>query len=141
MCGELEAVGLIIVPIFGPSQLSAFSPRKSAKELEKELLVELLFEIGRTAEKAGSLCLLEPLNRYETHLINRLSDAVQICKEVNSSGIKVMADFFHMNIEEKRIDEAIIENGKFIYHIHLADSNRLLHSKLGAGSCSSGQAA
>jgi len=126
ICGKLEAVGLIVVPIFGPPQLSTFSPGNSAEELEKELLVELLFEIGRTAEKAGSLCLLEPLNRYETHLINKLSDAVQICKEVNSPGVKVMADFFHMNIEEKRIDGAIIENSKFIYHIHLADSNRLL---------------
>ena len=101
-------------------------PRKSTEELEKELLVELLFEIGQKAEKVGYLCLLEPLNRHGTHLINRLSDAVQICRKVNSPGVKVMADFFHMNIEEKRIDEAIIENGKFIYHIHLADSNRLL---------------
>jgi len=126
MCGELEAVGLIVVPIFGPPQLSNLSSGKSAEELEKELLVELLFEIGRAAEKSGSFCLLEPLNRYETHLINRLSDAVKICKKVNSPGVKIMADFFHMNIEEKRIDEAIIKNREFIYHIHLADSNRFL---------------
>jgi len=126
MSAELGAVGLIVVPIFGPPQLPDSSPGKSAEELEKELLTELLFEIAQTAEKIGSLCLLEPLNRYETHLINRLSDAVKICRKVNSPGVKVMADFFHMNIEEKRIDQAIIENGKFISHIHLADSNRLL---------------
>lgn len=126
MCAELGAIGLIVVPIFGPPQLLDSSPGKSAEELEKELLTELLFEIGQKAEQVSSLCLLEPLNRYETHLINKLSDAVQICKEVNNPGVKVMADFFHMNIEEKSIDEAIVENGEFIYHLHLADSNRLL---------------
>ncbi len=72
------------------------------------------------------LCLLEPLNRYETHLVRTVEHAIEIVKKVNSTGIRVMADFFHMSIEEAKIDETIEKGKDFIHHIHLADSNRLL---------------
>ncbi len=123
---ELRAVGLIVVPIFGPSQIPDLSPWKSVKEIEENLICELLKEIGKESEKTNCFCLLEPLNRYETHFMNTVKHAKSIIKKVNSSGIKIMADFFHMNIEERKISEAIREGGNFICHVHLADSNRFL---------------
>lgn len=123
---NIGAEGLIVVPIFGPPRLPDLSPWMEIKELERKILIEELKRIGEVAEKVNSLCLLEPLNRYETHFLNRLEEAVEICKEVSSRGVKIMADFFHMNIEEKKIDEAIKKAEGFIYHIHLADSTRLL---------------
>lgn len=126
MGSDLGALGLIVVPIFGPPRLPDLSPWKKAEDIEKNLLVELLGEIGVKAEEVGCLCLLEPLNRYETHLINRTDQAIEIAKRVNGPGIKVMADFFHMSIEETRIDGAIERGKDFIHHVHLADSNRLL---------------
>lgn len=126
VAGNIGAVGLIVVPIKGPPRLPDLSPWMEIKELEKKMLIEILVIIGKTAEDVGSICLLEPLNRYETHLINRLKEGVEICNEVGSFGVKIMADFFHMNIEERKIDEAIKEADSFIYHIHLADSTRLL---------------
>lgn len=123
---DLGAVGLIVVPIFGRPQIPDLSPWKGAEEIEVELLLTLLKGIGEKAEQVGCLCLLEPLNRYETHLIKTLGNAAEIVKQVNTSGVKIMADFFHMSIEETKIDEAIRKERDFIYHIHLADSNRLL---------------
>lgn len=123
---RLGAVGLIFVPIFGPPRIPDLSPLMTDQELEKKLLVELCRQLGDYAEKAGCLLLLEPLNRYETHLLNRLEQAVEICEEVNSPGVKIMADFFHMSIEEKDIARSIEGAGHHIRHIHLADSNRLL---------------
>ncbi len=137
--GDLGAVGLIVVPIFGPPKIPDLSPWKSAKELEENLLCELLQIIGDKAQEAGCLCLLEPLNRYETHFLNTVEDAVRIVKKVKNSGIKIMADFFHMSIEEKSIEDAIKEGEDFIYHVHLADSNRLLpgygHTDFAKGFC------
>jgi len=123
---DLGAVGLIVVPIFGPPQIPDLSPWKRAEEIEKELLVTLLKEIGEKAEEVGCFCLLEPLNRYETHLIKTVEQAIEIVKRVNSPAVKVMADFFHMSIEEAKIDEAIKKGKDFICHVHLADSNRFL---------------
>lgn len=123
---ELGAIGLIVVPIFGRPQISDLSPYKNAVELEKELLLSQLPEIVEFAEKVKCCILLEPLNRYETHFLNRLSQAVEYCEKINSPYLKIMADFFHMNIEEANISESIEKAVKWISHIHLADSNRIL---------------
>jgi len=123
---ELGASGLILVPIFGPSQISGTFPYKDAIELERELLFSQLFEIVKKAEKTKCAILLEPLNRYETHFLNRLEQAVEYCEKVKSPYLKILADFFHMNIEEADISASIKKAGKWIAHIHLADSNRIL---------------
>ena len=124
--GKLGAVGLITVPIFGPAKIPDLSPMESAVQLELNLLVELCKELGERAAKAGTLVLLEPLNRYETHLLNRLEQGVGVCERVNMPSVKMMADFFHMNIEETDIPSAIAEAKEHLRHVHLADSTRLL---------------
>lgn len=126
MASEIGAIGIILVPIFGRPQIPDLSPYKNAVELEKELLLSQLPEIVEFAEKVKCCLLLEPLNRYETHFLNRLSQAVEYCEKINSPYLKIMADFFHMNIEEANISESIEKAGKWISHIHLADSNRNL---------------
>ncbi|SEN31171.1 sugar phosphate isomerase/epimerase family protein [Lihuaxuella thermophila] len=118
--------GVILVPIFGPPQLPDMSPWKTAVEAEEELLVEQLRELAEYAGQQGTKVILEPLNRYETHLLNRLEQAVHICKRVDSPHMTILADFFHMNIEEADIAKAIKEAGEWIGYVHLADSNRLV---------------
>ncbi len=124
--GEIGAVGVIVVPIFGGPRISDLSPFMSAVELETELLCKLLDPLGKVAEKAGSYILLEPLNRYETHYMNRLEQAVAICQRVGGANLKLMADFFHMSIEERDIPAAIRGAKGYLAHVHLADSTRLL---------------
>lgn len=124
--GEIGAVGVIVVPIFGGPRICDLTPYASAMELETELLCKLLEPLSNAAEKAGSYILLEPLNRYETHYMNRLEQAVGICRRVGGSHLKLMADFFHMNIEERDIPEAIRGAKEYVAHVHLADSTRLL---------------
>jgi len=126
VAADVGAVGLIFVPIFGAPRIPDLSPYKSAVELERELLLCLLDDIGKHAESVGACLLIEPLNRYETHFINRLEQAVEICERLGNPYVRIMADFFHMNIEEADIAESIRKHGKWIYHVHLADSNRLL---------------
>jgi sugar phosphate isomerase/epimerase len=126
VAANIGAVGLIMVPIFGRPRIPDLSPYKSARQLEMELLVTLLKELGDYAKEVGSIVLVEPLNRYETHLLNRLEQGVDVCKQVNSPNVKIMADFFHMSIEERDIPKSIEEAGEYIYHVHLADSTRLL---------------
>lgn len=122
----LKAVGQIIVPIFGPSQLPDMSPWFTAEEAEIRLLVEILKHLSEVAGKVGSLLLLEPVNRYETHLINRLDQAIDVCRKVGSPKVKIVADYFHMNIEERNIGKSIKNADSFLSHVHLSDSNRLL---------------
>ncbi|MBI1924502.1 sugar phosphate isomerase/epimerase [Candidatus Poribacteria bacterium] len=126
VAANIGAVGLIMVPIFGAPRINDLSPYKTARQLEVELLVELLKDLGQYASEVGSLILVEPLNRYETHFIKTLNDGVDICKQVNSSNVAIMADFFHTSIEERNIAESIEAAGSYIKHVHLADSTRQL---------------
>ena len=81
--------------------------------------------VGEHAESLGMVVVVEPLIRYETHLVNRLEQAVEIAESVGSSGVGIMADFFHMNVEEADIAQSIVAAGEWVRHVHLADSNRL----------------
>jgi sugar phosphate isomerase/epimerase len=123
--GELGAVGLIFVPVFGRPQIADLSPYKTAEALERDLLVELLGPLAEHAAKAKCLLLLESLNRYETHLVRTLADAARIVRRVNRKGLAMMADLFHMHLEEDDPVAAIKATGRHIRHVHLADSQRL----------------
>ena len=127
IAGAIGAVGLIVVPIFGPPRIGDLSPWKTAIELEKDLLVDLMGRWAEKAAKEGTLVLLEPLNGYETHLIKKLADGVDIAERVNNpAGLKIMADFFHMGLEEPDVAAAIRDAGKWIAHVHLSDHPRIL---------------
>ncbi len=91
---ELGAVGVIVVPTFGGPKLPDLSPLyRDVREVERSLLVEELRILGRRAEDVGAHVLLEPLNRYVTHLVNTLSQALEVVEEASSPGVVVMADF------------------------------------------------
>lgn len=124
---RLEAVGLIAVPIFGRDpQISDLSPWKSAVELEWELLTVLWADLAEHARRLGTLLLIEPLMRYQTHLINRLEQGAELLRRVPNPGTAMMADFFHMNVEEADVNAALRAQMPYIAHIHLSDSNRKL---------------
>ena len=66
----------------------------------------------------------EPLNRYETNLFNRLEDAAAFLEAEKITGIGLLADLFHMNIEEEDLAASIRKNARWIRPVHFADSNR-----------------
>ncbi|MDQ1725524.1 MAG: hypothetical protein QOG52_2552 [Frankiaceae bacterium] len=106
------------------TRLPPFEPPRSEEE-SRAKLVESLTELGRHGEQVGAKVFLEPLNRYEDYLINTLADAVSIVEEVGSSAVSVIADTFHMSIEETDLGAAIRQAGSHIEHVQLGDSDRL----------------
>jgi sugar phosphate isomerase/epimerase len=125
IAAELGAVGPIAVPIFNSNdRVPDLSPLKTRHELELELLTEILREIGAHSEKSGAVMLLEPLNRYESNSLRDVAEAAQVARAVGSPAIRVIPDFFHMNIEETNVPKTLSENSDVIGHIHLADNTR-----------------
>ncbi|MFT3747891.1 MAG: sugar phosphate isomerase/epimerase family protein [Agriterribacter sp.] len=88
-------------------------------------LTEALNILAEKAYIAGVNIIYEPLNRYETNLFNRLSDAVAFIQKLEWNNVKLLADLFHMNIEEASVASSIEKCGEYIGHIHFADSNRM----------------
>lgn len=87
-------------------------------------LAEGLNELGPKAAEYGVNLIFEPLNRYETDLINRLADGVELIKSLSCKNVFLLADLFHMNIEEESIAGTIREVGDYIGYVHFVDSNR-----------------
>ena len=123
---EAGGLGIVSPNAFGAfsKKLPPFTPPRSDAE-SRRLLVEALVELGEHAAREGSVLFLEPLNRYEDYLVNTLADAVSIVQEVGSPGVAVIADTYHMSIEEVDCAASIEAAGAHIQHVQLGDSNRL----------------
>ena len=77
------------------------------------------------AEKNDVCLLLEPINRYETNLINSTNDAINFLERMgNPPNLKILWDIFHANIEDASFADVICAMGSKLGHVHLADSNR-----------------
>ena len=87
-------------------------------------LGEALEDLGAHAANLGTVFLYEPLNRFETNLFNRVGDTAAWLRTLRTRNVRILADLFHMNIEEADIAAAITDAGDLIGHVHFADSNR-----------------
>ena len=87
--------------------------------------VEGISTAGDHASTLGVDLTLECWNRYGTYMLNRLEEGARMWRETGLSNGGVMADTFHMNIEELSISGAILAHGDLLNHVHLSDSNRL----------------
>jgi sugar phosphate isomerase/epimerase len=88
-------------------------------------LAEALEELAPLAAVHGVPLLFEPLNRYETNLLNSVDDSMCFLKKLRAQNVKLLCDLFHMNIEEVSIADALRLVGPRLGHVHFVDSNRL----------------
>jgi len=82
-----------------------------------------LTSLADYAKEKKVVLLYEHLNRYETNLLNRIEEVVPFLAPFNGR-VKILADLFHMGIEEANLADALRLGGSLIGHVHLADSNR-----------------
>lgn len=86
---------------------------------------EVVGEIDEYARKLGVTLILEPVNRYEINFINNLDEGAALICKLGISGLKLMPDVFHMNIEDVSIEGKLTEHIEHVAYVHFADSNRL----------------
>ena len=118
MSKELGGEIATIVPVT-VGKLVAESP----PEIEWKWLVEGLKEVYAHSEKEGIKLAIEPLNRFETYLINRGDQAIALAEQVGPN-CGVCLDVFHMNMEESNLYEPFKKIGSKVHNVHLADNNR-----------------
>ncbi len=83
-----------------------------------------LAECCAAAGEAGVRVALEPLNRYETTLVNTVAEGLALIDRVGAANLGLLFDTFHANIEEPSIAEGVAAAGGRLFHVHVADSNR-----------------
>ncbi len=116
-------------PIFGGPVYSAVGKTRfiseEQKEQERAWCVENLKQIAAIASDHGVVVGVEPLNRFESDMVNTVDQALSLVKEVDHTNIKIVLDTFHGNIEEKSIPDSIRKIGKdLLCHIQGNESDR-----------------
>ncbi len=87
-------------------------------------LMGAINELADHASRRGVTLLVEPLNRYETNMLNTLDAGQQFLAALAAENVRLLADLFHMNIEEEDVGAAIARGALAIGHLHFVDSNR-----------------
>ena len=116
-------------PVFGGPVYSAVGKTRivseEQKKQEREWCVDILKEVSQIAGDCGVILGLEPLNRFETDMINTVDQALSILDEVGNPHLKIVLDTFHSNIEEKDIPASIRKIGKdLLCHVQGNESDR-----------------
>ncbi len=102
----------------------AWQQTPDERERDLERLVEALTPLAAHAADSGVRLGLEPLNRFETSFVNIAEQAIEIIDRVDSPGLGVLLDTFHMNLEEKSIGDAIRATGSRLSHFHACENDR-----------------
>lgn len=93
---------------------------------QRTRVATVLKPLADEAAESGVTLALEPLNRFETNFLNITEDAVAFCKAVDSPGVGLLLDTFHMHIEEKDTAAAIrlAAQAGAMTHLHVAENDR-----------------
>lgn len=101
---------------------------EGSEQERKDQFQRAVDSVQRYAEYAlplGVSLAVEPINRYETNYLNTIDQALNFVDEVELSNVGVLADSFHMNIEEADLAASLRSAGDRLLHTQFTDSNRL----------------
>lgn len=121
----LGAAGVVALPVRKDVRLPDLSPVADEHNLITQLTLAALHDALELTQEMRTSIFLEPLNRYETHYLNTVGHAADLCRQSGDARVQIMADLFHMSIEESGLASSIEAVIDHVGHVHLADSNRL----------------
>jgi sugar phosphate isomerase/epimerase len=111
---------LIVVP----SAVGKFRSMGDNTSEDWKWAVESVCSLTETAANNRVTLVIEPLNRYESCVVNTAEDVSRFVKEVNHPNVRALLDTYHMNIEESDIEKAFLAVQDCLEVVHFADSNR-----------------
>jgi D-psicose/D-tagatose/L-ribulose 3-epimerase len=94
------------------------------RKAEWDLAVRNLRVVCEMAEVRGLHLALEPLNRFESDLVNSVADVNRLISDIGKPSARIMLDGFHMNIEEKDMQQAIVGAGDKLIHLQVSENYR-----------------
>jgi D-psicose/D-tagatose/L-ribulose 3-epimerase len=86
--------------------------------------VRVLARLAELAARSGIKLGLEPVNRYESNLINTAGQALALLDEIGADNLVVHLDSYQMNLEEGDPAAAIERCGPRLGYFHAAESHR-----------------
>lgn len=94
------------------------------RKAEWNLAVKNLRKVCLMAEARNLKIALEPLNRFESDLVNTAEDVLRMVNDIDHPAAQIMLDGFHISIEEKDVEQAIITVGDKLIHLQVSENYR-----------------
>jgi D-psicose/D-tagatose/L-ribulose 3-epimerase len=94
------------------------------RQRQWHLAVTNLREAAKYAADLGVKLAIEPINRFETDLVNTVDQGLELVQEIGADNVGLLLDTFHMNIEEKDIPAAILRAAGHIVEVHACANDR-----------------
>jgi D-psicose/D-tagatose/L-ribulose 3-epimerase len=114
---------LVSGPMYAPTgQTRLLQPDERRAQWDRA--VDSLTTVAQHAAGAGVSLAVEPLNRFETDLVNTVEQGLALCTDVGADNVGLMLDTFHMNIEEKSLPDAIRGAGPKILNFQASENDR-----------------
>ena len=110
--------------VCGPMYSAVGKARGDDPAAEWRRSVDGLKRAAEAAEAHGVRLAVEPLNRYETDLVNTTEQGLALCAEIGSPAVGLLLDTYHLNIEEKSPADAIRLAGDRLFHFHACENDR-----------------
>ena len=115
-------------PFFSGPMYSAVGKARMVPPEQRQhewgLAVNNLRKVCDMAAARGLQIALEPLNRFESDLVNTAEDVCRLVYDINHPAAKVMLDSFHMTIEERDLEKAVRTAGNQLIHLQVAENYR-----------------
>ncbi|GIH79641.1 sugar phosphate isomerase/epimerase family protein [Planobispora longispora] len=111
--------------IGGPAYASVGRTWRMSAEERTACYAELrenLAPVGEYAAERGVTVAVEPLNRYETSLLNTVEQAAEAVGGL--PGVGLALDVYHMNIEERDPARAVRRAGELVAHVQVCANDR-----------------
>lgn len=123
---EIGGTGAMTPASYGmfSTRLPPFVPPRTPEE-DTAVLTDTLGRVASHAADVGISLYLEPLNRYEDHMVNRLEQGVALIEAIGVPTLRLVADTYHVNIEEADLVAALHRAAPYLDHFQASDSNRL----------------
>jgi D-psicose/D-tagatose/L-ribulose 3-epimerase len=115
--------GFLAGPMYSEVGKARQLPEDERKR-EWDLAVSELRKVSADAAERGLAIALEPINRFETDLVNTTADALRMIRDIDHPAAKVMIDTFHMTIEEADLGAAIRAAGDVLIHVQVSENHR-----------------
>ena len=124
LCNELGAITEMEYQYCPQNPLPLFEPYQKMPDDEEAVFLDIMREFDSVL-KPGANMLLETINRYESKYLNSMADVKATIQKAGTQHVGILADLFHMALEEASIPDAILDGGDLIKYVHLGDNNRL----------------
>ncbi|WP_066285204.1 sugar phosphate isomerase/epimerase family protein [Arthrobacter sp. B6] len=126
LCVDIaQAVGSphVAGPMYSATGKARLLPPEERQQ-QRQWAADSLREVADYASERGVTLAIEPLNRFETDLVNTVEQGLELCELIGRDNVGLMLDTFHMNIEEKNIGAAITAAGDKVFHFQVSENDR-----------------